>query len=103
MSDQQGTPSLPGTNRVPPLDDAHADGLLMHELTVVNTLLGRYVLHFLDADAGRTDAISTSDERALADQVSAVAAGIRDRANRRDHHGEPPPLTTHADNAGSLD
>ncbi len=35
-------------NGRPPLDDAaHLDGLLMAELTSLNTQIGRYVLHFL--------------------------------------------------------
>lgn len=71
--------------RVPGPDDAaHDDGLLMHELTVVNRLLGQYVLRFLDADAGRTEHIPTTVEHALADRLTAAADGIRTRAKRRD-------------------
>jgi hypothetical protein len=65
-------------------DGAHSDELFIHELTVVNALLGRYVLRFLDADAGRTTAVTTADDRALAQRVNAVAEGIRARAERRD-------------------
>lgn len=80
-------------NRIPPPEEAaHFDGLLMHELTVVNTLLGRYVVRFLDADAGRAASISADDERALADRVAELAAGLRARAARRDHQGDPPPV-----------
>lgn len=61
----------------------------MHEVTVVNTLLGRYVLRFLDADAGRCEPLSTEDERTLAGEVAAVAEGLRARAERRDRPGEP--------------
>lgn len=64
-------------------DAAHSDGLLMHELTVVNALLGRYVLRFLDADAKRAAPITTAEERALAERVNAAADGIRARAERR--------------------
>jgi hypothetical protein len=78
-------------NSVPPLDDAaHLDGLLMHELTVVNAQLGRYVLRYLDADAGRAEHVSPAEERALAEQVRAAADGIRARAARRELHGASP-------------
>lgn len=77
-------------NRIPPPDpDAHTDGRLMHELTVVNTELCRYVLRFLDADAGEAEPITTTGERALADQVAAAADGIRARAARRDQPNGP--------------
>jgi hypothetical protein len=56
----------------------------MHEVTVVNAQLSRYVLRFLDADAGRAAPMPIADERALADKVSAVADGIRARAERRE-------------------
>jgi hypothetical protein len=70
----------------------------MAEVTQVNTLLGRYVLRFLDADAGRAAALSTEDERALAERVAGMADGLRARADRRDQHGDPPPLMgTHLD------
>lgn len=65
----------------------------MHELTVLNTLLGRYVVRFLDADAGRIEPISVADEEALADRLADAVGGIRSRAARRDKHGDPPPLT----------
>lgn len=64
----------------------------MHEVTVVNTLLGRYVLRFLDADAGRVEPVSSADERKLADRVADVADGLRARATHRELHGNPPPL-----------
>lgn len=65
-------------------DVAHDDGLLMHELTVLNTLLGRYVLHFLDVDAGRTKPIPTTEEHALADRLALAAESVRARATGRD-------------------
>lgn len=71
-------------NSVPPPDEAaHLDGLLMHELTVVNTQLARYVLRFLDAEAGQAEPITVADELALADSVATAAATIRARAERR--------------------
>jgi hypothetical protein len=81
---------LPASSRVPASDDAaHEDGLLMHELTVVNAMLGKYVLRYLDADARRADPIPTAEEHALADRLTNVADGIRIRANRRDQYERP--------------
>lgn len=78
---------------VPPPDvAAHEDGRLMHDVTVLNTELGRYVLRFLDADSGRAEPLGVTDELALADRVAAVAAGLRARAVRRQRAGNPPPL-----------
>jgi hypothetical protein len=79
--------------QIPPPDNAaHLDNVLMSDVIDVNTLLGRYVLRFLDSDAGRATPLSTKDERALAGRVAAVAEGLQARANRRDRHGEPPAL-----------
>jgi len=74
------------TRRVipPPDDAAHEDGRLMHELTQVTTQVTRYVMRFLDADAGNVEPTSIADERALADQLSRAADGIRTRAARRE-------------------
>ena len=81
---------------IPPPDDAaHHDNVLMADVTQVNTLLGRYVLHFLDADAKRAIPVSTTEERSLANRVAALAKGLRARADRRDQHGEPPALVGH--------
>lgn len=75
---------------VPPPDEgAHLDNLLLADMASLNNQLGRYVLHFLDADAGRIEPMSTDDERELADQVTALADYLRARANRRDQDGEP--------------
>jgi hypothetical protein len=73
----------------PPDETAHLDNLLMAEVASLNAQLGRYVLRFLDADAGRTEPLSVDDERKLADQVAAAAEGMHARAARRDQHGEP--------------
>jgi len=78
---------------IPPPDEAaHLDNILMAEVASLNNQLGRYVLRFLDTDAGRAAPLSTADEQALADRVSALADGLRARAARRDQHGEPPRL-----------
>jgi hypothetical protein len=76
--------------RVPGPDDAaHDDGLLMHDLTVINTAIGRYVLRFLDADTGHTEPIPISDERGLADRLTDAAEAIRARADRRAQDERP--------------
>lgn len=64
-------------------DDAHEDGLLMHELTVVNTMIARYIVRFLDADAGRATPVSITDEHTFADRLTHAAEAIRARAIRR--------------------
>ena len=66
-----------------PDNAAHDDGLLMHDLTVVNAMIGRYVLHFLDADAGRREPVPVADELALAERLTGVAKAIAARVVRR--------------------
>lgn len=71
-------------NGIPAPDEAaHLDGLLMHELSVVNPLIARYVLRHLDSDAGLAAPISVADEMVLANRVAAAAEAIRARARRR--------------------
>ncbi len=70
-------------------DQAHDDGRLMHELTAVNTMVTRYVVRFLDADAGRVGPISVADEQALADALSGAAVAVRARASRRARDEQP--------------
>jgi hypothetical protein len=55
----------------------------MHDLTVLNTTIGRYVLCFLDADAGRREPIPITDELALAEQLATAAEAIAARVARR--------------------
>lgn len=90
MDGKQSTYEIP-----PPDEAAHLDGVLMAEVSAINTLLGRYVVRFIDADALRSEPVSIDDERALADRVAAVAEGIRARADRRELHGSPVPLIDH--------
>jgi hypothetical protein len=78
------SPAIP-----PPDETAHLDNLLMAETTNVNNQLGRYVLRFLDADAGRDEPMNADDERALADRVAALAMRLRARADRRNQDGVP--------------
>jgi hypothetical protein len=73
----------------PPDETAHLDNLLMAEVTSLNNQLGRYVLRFLDADAGRIEPLSVANERVLADRVAAMAEGMHARAARREQDGEP--------------
>ena len=67
---------------------------LMHELTVVNAQLVRYVLRLLDAEAGQPEPVSVADELALADSVATVADAIRARAEQRQRQSEADPATT---------
>ena len=54
------------------------------ELTSLNTWIGRYVLRFLDADAGRTKPATAQDEQALGDRLVALGQAMRTKA-RQDH------------------
>lgn len=72
-----------------PDDIAHRDGLLMHELSVLTTRLSRYVIRYLDADAGRVSPVPTTDEHALADHLATAADAVRSRANRRNQDKAP--------------
>jgi hypothetical protein len=75
---------MPGS--IPPPDKgAHQDSVLIAELAEINTLIGRYILRFLDADAGRTEAISPEDERALIERATTAIDTLRARAERREH------------------
>jgi hypothetical protein len=76
-------------NGLPPPDEAaHIDGLFMHEVTVVNNLLARYAIRFLDADAGRATPMPVSEERALAARVAEVAAAMDARAALREERSK---------------
>lgn len=71
-------------NNVPPPDEAaHLDGRLMHDLSEVNYRLAQYMVRCNDADAGRAEPISITDELALAERIAAAAAAVRARAARR--------------------
>lgn len=76
--------------RVPGPDEAaHQDGLLMHELVVVNTMLAKYVLRYADADAKRAEPIPVAAEYTLANRLTAAAGAIQARANRRARDVQP--------------
>jgi len=83
-NDLQASSQTPG-----PHDTDREDDLLMHDLTVVNAMLGRYVLRYLDEGARRAGPIATADEHALADRLTAAADRIRARADRRTQQDRP--------------
>ncbi|HEV2777870.1 MAG TPA: hypothetical protein VGX25_00560 [Actinophytocola sp.] len=62
----------------------------MHDLTVVNGQLSRYVLNYLDADAGQVDPVGASEEWAMAEKLIALARRMQARAKRRAALGESP-------------
>jgi hypothetical protein len=64
-------------------EDWQADKSLFSELTPLIAQLSTYVVRYFDADAGRAEAISVEDERALGERVTAVGAGLQARAERR--------------------
>lgn len=68
-----------------PDEAAHQDSVLIAELAELNTMIGRYILRFLDADAGRAEPISPEDERALVERATRVIESLRARAERRAH------------------
>lgn len=85
------------SNDVPlPDEAAHRDGRLIHELTVVNAQISRYVLRFLDADSGHSEPIGVDDEHALGERMADIAAGPCARAERR-RASSAGPLTVDGD------
>jgi len=52
------------------------------ELTRLNTWVGRYVMRYLDADAGRAQPATTQDDQALGDQLVALGRAMQTRARR---------------------
>jgi hypothetical protein len=68
------------------------DKQLMADLAALNTQLSRYLVRYLAADALHAEPVSASDEQALADTMTAVAAAVRERADRRDISDTPPAL-----------
>lgn len=69
---------------VPPLDEAgFQDRVLMAEIGKLNEQLGRYILRYLAADALQAEPLSVAEEQALANTMTALAARVLQRANRR--------------------
>jgi hypothetical protein len=70
--------------KVPPPDEAaHLDSRLMAELSTLNYLVGQHVVKFYEADAGQITPTSIADDLALAGSLTAAAAALRARAERR--------------------
>lgn len=63
----------------------HQDSVLIAELAEINSMIGRYILRFLDADAGRSEPISIEEERALVERAASVIDSLRARTERREH------------------
>ncbi|HEV7649869.1 MAG TPA: hypothetical protein VGP26_17115 [Actinophytocola sp.] len=58
------------------------DSRFIAELTSLNTGIGRYVLQFLDADAGRTKPTTAQDEQVLGDQLVALGRAMQTKAQQ---------------------
>lgn len=58
------------------------DSKFIAELTSLNTWIGRYVLRYLDADAGRTKPASAQDEQALGDRLVTLGLAMQTKANQ---------------------
>lgn len=55
----------------------------MAEVGKLNERLSRYILRYLAADARQADPINVTEERALAETMSALAGKVQERASRR--------------------
>jgi hypothetical protein len=75
--------SEPSTNLVPGDDAYHDDKQLIAALTALNGQVSRYVLRYLDADAGRVVPTSVEDELALGERIVELGEAVRARAERR--------------------
>lgn len=64
--------------------DWREESMFIAELTRLNNWIGRYVMRYLDADAGRTQPATTQDEQALGDQLMALGQAMQTKAR----HGE---------------
>lgn len=60
--------------------------VLITDLVAVNKLISRYVLHALDADAGRVDPMAPSDEHHLGTRLIELADQLQARATLRSTH-----------------
>lgn len=78
---------------VPPLDEAgFQDRVLMAEIGKLNEQLGRYILRYLAVDALQAEPISVTEEQALANTMTTLAAKVQQRADRRAGPVAPPVL-----------
>lgn len=60
------------------------DNVLMAELSHLNTRMTRYILRYLDADAGRVEPISVDDEHNLGLKLAELGDVLQRRAARRE-------------------
>lgn len=70
-------------NLPPPDEAARQERVFMAEIGKLNEQIGHYILRYLDADAGRAEPLSVTEERALADILTALGSKVRMRADRR--------------------
>jgi hypothetical protein len=62
----------------------HDDNALMAELSQLNTQVARYIMRYLDADAGRAEPISAGDEQALGLMLTELGDALQRRAAQRE-------------------
>lgn len=75
-------------------DEAWKEDLeFIADLAQLNDRLKRYVLRYMDADAGRTSPVGTADERALGSWMVELGKALQSRADRRAHVVEAEPNT----------
>lgn len=73
----------PRTNLVPGDDAYHDDKQLIADLASLNGNVGRFVLRYLDTDAGRAVSTSPADEMALGECMVRLGEAVQARAERR--------------------
>jgi hypothetical protein len=63
--------------------DWHDELVLIAELSRINGQIARFVLRWLDADAGRREQVSVADEAHLAGRLVEIGHALQDRAVHR--------------------
>ena len=70
--------------------DWREESMFIAELTRLNTWIGRYVMRYLDADAGRTQPATAHDDQVLGDQLVALGLAMQTKARQGElSHGDP--------------
>ncbi len=76
-----------------PGDEAFRDDKqLMADLVALNEQLSRYIIRYLDADARRAEPVTTTEEHALANAMTALGGKVHIRATRRATSAPAPTL-----------